>query len=81
MAYEKFNLKGKSGIVTGGGTGLGKGMATALVQAGAEVLIVGRRKEVLEATAKELSAFGGPVVPFSADVSKMEEIPKIVDKP
>jgi 2-deoxy-D-gluconate 3-dehydrogenase len=80
MAYEKFNLKGKSGIVTGGGTGLGKGMAAALVQAGAEVLIVGRRKEVLEATAKELSAFGGPVVPFSADVTKMDEIPKIVDK-
>jgi 2-deoxy-D-gluconate 3-dehydrogenase len=80
MILEKFNLKGKSGIVTGGGTGLGKGMATGLVQAGAEILIVGRRKDVLEKTAKELRQFGGPVVPFSADLSKMEEIPRIVDR-
>jgi len=80
MILEKFSLKGKSGIVTGGGTGLGKGMATGLVQAGAEILIVGRRKDVLEKTAKELRQFGGPVVPFPADLSKMEEIPKIVDR-
>ena len=77
---DKFSLQGKSGIVTGGGTGLGKGMATAVVQAGAEVLIVGRRKEVLEKTAKELRQFGRPVVPFPADLSKMEDIPRIVDR-
>lgn len=80
MMLDKFSLQGKSGIVTGGGTGLGKGMATAVVQAGAEVLIVGRRKEVLEKTAKELRQFGGPVVPFPADLSKMEDIPRIVDR-
>ncbi len=80
MILEKFSLKGKSGIVTGGGSGLGKGMATSLVQAGAEILIVGRRKDVLEKTAKELHQFGGPIVPFPADLSKMEEIPKIVDR-
>jgi len=80
MILDKFSLKGKSGIVTGGGTGLGKGMAAALVQAGGEVLIVGRRKELLEKTAKELSQFGGRVVPFAADVSKMEEILKTVDR-
>jgi len=80
MILEKFSLKGKSGIVTGGGTGLGKGMATALIQAGAAVLIVGRREDILKKTAKELSHFGGPVVPFQADLSKMEDISKIVDK-
>lgn len=80
MILEKFSLKGKSGIVTGGGTGLGKGMATALIQAGAGVLIVGRRKDILEKAAKELSQFGGPVVPFPTDLSKVEDIPKIVDK-
>ena len=78
MILEKFNLKGKNGIVTGGGTGLGKGMATGLVQAGAGVLIVGRRKDVLEKAAKELKQFGGPVIPFPADLSKMEDIPRIV---
>jgi 2-deoxy-D-gluconate 3-dehydrogenase len=80
MILEKFSLKGKSGIVTGGGTGLGKGMATAVIQAGAEILIVGRRKDILEKTAKELSRFGGPVIPFPADLSKMGDISKIADK-
>jgi 2-dehydro-3-deoxy-D-gluconate 5-dehydrogenase len=80
MILEQFNLRGKSGIVTGGGTGLGKAMATALVQAGAEVLIVGRRKEVLEKTAKELGNFSGKVAFFSADLSQMTEIPKVVNE-
>lgn len=80
MILDKFSLKGKSGIVTGGGTGLGKGMAAALVQAGATVLIVGRRKEILEKAARELGQFGGPVVPFSADLSKLGVIPKVVEK-
>ncbi len=77
---EKLSLKGRSGIVTGGGTGIGKGMAKALVQAGAALLIVGRRKDVLEKTAQELSPFGGPVIPLVADVSKMEDIPKVVER-
>jgi len=80
MILDKFSLKGKSGIVTGGGTGLGKAMATAVVQAGAEILIVGRRREVLHEAAKEMNRFGGPIIPFQADMTKMGDIPKIVDK-
>jgi 2-dehydro-3-deoxy-D-gluconate 5-dehydrogenase len=80
MILDQFSLKGKSGIVTGGGTGLGKGMATALVQAGGAVLLVGRRMDVLEKTGKELGKYGAPVIPFSADLSKMADIAKIVDK-
>ena len=80
MIWERFSLKEKRGIVTGGGTGLGKGMATALVQAGAGFLVVGRRKDVLEKTAEELSRFGGPVVPWPADLSRMEDIPRVLDK-
>ena len=80
MILDKFSLKGKSGIVTGGGTGLGKAMATAVVQAGAEILIVGRRREVLNEAAKEMNRFGGPIIPFQADMTKMGDIPKIVDK-
>ena len=80
MILDQFSLKGKSGIVTGGGTGLGKGMATALTQAGGAVLLVGRRMDVLEKTGRELGKAGAPVVPFSADLSKMADVPKIVDK-
>ena len=64
MIFAQFSLKGNSGIVTGGGTGLGKAIASALVQAGAKIIISGRRKEVLEETSRDLEAFGGPVVPF-----------------
>jgi NAD(P)-dependent dehydrogenase (short-subunit alcohol dehydrogenase family) len=60
MVLEKFSLKGKSGIVTGGGSGIGKAIATGLVQAGAEIVIVGRNKERLEKTAGEIRKFGGP---------------------
>ncbi len=80
MILDKFSLKGKSGIVTGGGTGLGKAMAAAVAQAGAEILIVGRRKEALDEAAKEMNRYGGPVIPFQADITKMGDIPKIVDK-
>jgi len=41
MILEMFNLKGKSGIVTGGGSGIGKAIAKGSVQAGAEIVIVG----------------------------------------
>jgi citronellol/citronellal dehydrogenase len=47
-------LEGRVAIVTGGGTNLGKGAAAELVRCGAQVVIAGRRAEVLEATAAEL---------------------------
>ncbi len=55
-------FKGKKILITGGGTGLGKSMGRRLVELGAELVICGRRKEVLEETAWELmSAAPGPV--------------------
>ena len=47
-------LQGKRILVTGGGTGLGKEMATHFAQHGAEIFICGRRNNVLEETAQEL---------------------------
>ena len=80
MVIEKFSLKGKSGIVTGGGSGIGKGIATGLVQAGAEIVIIGRRKERLEEAAQEIRRFGGPVIPVQADISKMGDIRGLVNR-
>ena len=54
-------LQGKRILITGGGTGLGKGMAERFLELGAIVHICGRREEVLEATATDLSA----KVPFT----------------
>jgi NAD(P)-dependent dehydrogenase (short-subunit alcohol dehydrogenase family) len=56
-------------IVTGGGTGIGKAIAAGLVRQGARVILVGRREEVLERTAKEL---GGGCAVMAGDVGVKE---------
>src|SRR4030042_1470941 len=80
MVLGKFSLKGKSGIVTGGGSGIGKAIAKGMVEAGAEVVIAGRNKERLEEAVNEIEKFGGSVVAIEADISKMEDIKKLVDQ-
>ena len=62
-------LKGKRILVTGGGTGLGKSIARRYSELGADVVICGRRTEVLEATAHELrTATGGSVETQCCDI-------------
>lgn len=51
-----FSLSGEVALITGGGTGLGLGMARCMAQAGAKVVLVGRRKAELDAAAKEVGA-------------------------
>ncbi|MCK4522689.1 glucose 1-dehydrogenase [Candidatus Aerophobetes bacterium] len=80
MILDKFSLEGKTGIVTGASRGLGRGIATALAQAGADLVIVSRTKSVLEKTAKEIREFGYRVIPVVADVSKKEDIQAMVDR-
>ncbi|MEO1255554.1 MAG: SDR family NAD(P)-dependent oxidoreductase, partial [Bacteroidota bacterium] len=53
------SLKGKTIIVTGGGTGLGKSMGTYFSELGANLVITSRKMEVLEETAKEITAKTG----------------------
>lgn len=61
-------LQGKVAIVTGGGTGLGRGMAKTFSILGAKVVIASRKIDVLKSTAEELSRDGAEVVPFVVDV-------------
>ena len=71
-------LKSKRVLITGGGTGLGKGMAERFLELGATVHICGRREEILEQTVRELSATG-PVHPVPCDVRSMEAVEAMID--
>eukprot|EP01130_Rhizamoeba_saxonica_P010522 TRINITY_DN4312_c0_g1_i2.p1 TRINITY_DN4312_c0_g1~~TRINITY_DN4312_c0_g1_i2.p1 ORF type:complete len:212 (-),score=34.72 TRINITY_DN4312_c0_g1_i2:431-1066(-) len=73
-------FKGKVALVTGGGTGLGKTMATKLSSLGANVLIGSRRKDVIEQSAAEISkSTGGEVIGLSLDVRDVDNIKAVID--
>ncbi len=55
LLAKTYGLSGQTALVTGGGTGLGKAIAKCLAASGAEVIIAGRRADVLEAAAAEIS--------------------------
>ncbi len=68
-------LRGKTYIVTGGGTGLGKSMTRYFLQLGANMVITSRKLDVLEGTARELEAeTGGKVLPIACDVRNYGEV-------
>ncbi len=73
-------LKSKRILITGGGTGLGKGMAQRFLELGATVHICGRREEVLEQTAAELSQkTQGTIHAIPCDVRNLEAVEAMID--
>ena len=75
MVANPFDLSGKVAVVTGGGTGLGRGMAGGLAQAGALIVVAGRRQEVADRAAAEIRAAGGKAEGVSVDVTRVQELP------
>jgi NAD(P)-dependent dehydrogenase (short-subunit alcohol dehydrogenase family) len=74
-------LQGKTIVVTGGGTGLGKSMATYFSELGANVVISSRKMDVLDLAASEISKkTGRPVLPVACDVRKEDEVQNLLDK-
>ena len=68
-------LKGKRALVTGGGTGLGKSIATRYLELGAELFICGRRREVLDAATAELAAAtGGRITGIVCDIRNADSV-------
>lgn len=74
-------LKGKTVIITGGGTGLGRAMGTYFLKLGANLIITSRKLDVLEKTASEMEAeTGGKVLAIACDVRNYDEVEKILQK-
>ena len=77
---KEGSLKGKTIIVTGGGTGLGKSMGKYFLELGANLVIASRKLEVLEQAANELmQETGGKVLPIACDVRKYEEVQEVIN--
>jgi NAD(P)-dependent dehydrogenase (short-subunit alcohol dehydrogenase family) len=78
MANVPGMLKDCVAFVTGGGTGIGRGIALAFAKHGATVAVCGRRKDKLDETVSEINKSGGKAISIVGDVSKPEDCHSMV---
>jgi NAD(P)-dependent dehydrogenase (short-subunit alcohol dehydrogenase family) len=76
--HSLFDLSGKRGYVTGGGSGLGRAMALGLAEAGAVVVVSDIDLPAAEAVAKEIQAQGGRGLALRTDVARKSEVEELV---
>ena len=74
-----FNLKGRVAVISGASSGLGRQMAKAIANQGADLVILARRLERLEELKNELSDTGVRILPIKCDVTSTEDINKAVE--
>src|SRR5438876_3207218 len=72
--WDKFRLDGRRALITGGSRGLGRAMAQALAEAGADLVLVGREQASLEHAQRELQVLGRRVTYIAADLSTPGEV-------
>lgn len=77
-----FSLRGKTALVTGGASGIGRMAAEGMVQAGARVLLASRKGDACQAAAEEINVANpdGSAVGFSGDIGSVEGISKLADE-
>ncbi len=76
---KQDSFKGKTIIITGGGTGLGRSMGKYLLELGATLVITSRKKDVIDKTANELmDETGGEVLAVPCDIRKYDEVENVI---
>lgn len=75
---DGLSLDGRVAIVTGAGTGIGRGIAHALADHGADVVLAARRRDPLERTAEEVTARGRRALVVTSDVTEPEQCDRLV---
>ena len=79
MKSDMLNLNGQTAIITGGGTGIGRGLALALAKAGVKTVLCGRRQQPLDETVQLIQADNGTAVAIQGDVSQEKDVCRIID--
>ena len=75
-----MKLEGKTAIVTGGGTGIGKAIALTFAEAGADVVICSRNKTNIEKVSKEITSLGRRSLAVETDIRVKEQVNEMADK-
>src|SRR5215218_3816349 len=73
-------LRGRTALVTGGGTGLGLSMATRFAELGANVVVASRSREHLDAACETIAKAGAKAIGLTCDIRNFDEVDKVVDE-
>lgn len=80
MSYAKLELNGKTAVVIGGTSGIGRALSHGLAEAGADVIASSRRREQVEETAKEIEEHGRRTLRVTSDVSDKNSLQNLLDE-
>lgn len=77
MYLPSFDLKNKTALITGAGRGIGRALALGYAEAGADVILLSRTEDELQAVAEEIRAKGRKAYPLPADVTSTQSIKNV----
>ncbi|BBX58916.1 Glucose 1-dehydrogenase [Mycobacterium shottsii] len=77
---DLFDLSGKRALITGASTGIGKKVALAYAEAGAQVAVAARHSDTLQVVADEIAGVGGKALPIRCDVTQPDQVRGMLDQ-